>query len=140
MSFADQRGVEVAPAGARRTGVARRVQRLFFEAYRDVFRGPASCAQAPRGPQNSALYQGKHRPPPLAVGIARGRRGDFRSGHFGSVRCVGEFRKTRHPRNVEFNKVLKACFSGAGNSRFSEVWDLRSLEFVDMQSSGILIR
>jgi hypothetical protein len=23
---------------------------------------------------------------------------------------VGEFRKTRHPRNVELNKVLKACF------------------------------
>jgi hypothetical protein len=37
---------------------------------------------------------------------------------------VGEFRKTRHPRNVELNKVLKACFSGAGNSRFSEVWNL----------------
>jgi hypothetical protein len=37
---------------------------------------------------------------------------------------VGEFRKTRHPRNVEFNKVLEACFSGAGNSRFSEAWNL----------------
>jgi hypothetical protein len=37
---------------------------------------------------------------------------------------VGEFRKTRHPRNVELNKVLKACFSGAGNSRFSEAWNL----------------
>jgi hypothetical protein len=40
------------------------------------------------------------------------------------LRCVGEFRKTRHPRNVEFNKVLKVCFSGAGNSRFSEAWNL----------------
>jgi hypothetical protein len=37
---------------------------------------------------------------------------------------VGEFKKTRHPRNVELNKVLKACFSGAGNSRFSEAWNL----------------
>jgi hypothetical protein len=55
-------------------------------------------------------------------------------------RTVGEFRKTRHPRNVEFNEVLKACFSGAGNSRFSGVWDLRSLEFANVQSSGILIR
>jgi hypothetical protein len=40
------------------------------------------------------------------------------------VQPVGEFRKTRHPRNVEFNKVLEACFSGAGNSRFSEAWNL----------------
>jgi hypothetical protein len=37
---------------------------------------------------------------------------------------VEEFRKTRHPRNVELNKVLKACFSGAGNLRFSEAWNL----------------
>jgi hypothetical protein len=35
-----------------------------------------------------------------------------------------EFRKTRHPRNVEFNKVLEACFSGAGNSRFLEAWNM----------------
>jgi hypothetical protein len=54
--------------------------------------------------------------------------------------CVGEFRKICHPRNVEFNKVLEACFSGAGNSRFSEAWNLWSLEFVNVQSSGILIR
>jgi hypothetical protein len=53
---------------------------------------------------------------------------------------VGEFRKTRHPRNVEFNEVLKACFSGAGNSRFSEDWNLRSLEFANVQSSGILVQ
>jgi hypothetical protein len=37
---------------------------------------------------------------------------------------VGEFSKTRHPRNVEFNKVLEACFSGVGNSRLSESWNL----------------
>jgi hypothetical protein len=53
---------------------------------------------------------------------------------------AGEFRKTRHPRNVDLNKVLKACFSGADNSRFSETWNLRSLEFANVQSSGILIR
>jgi hypothetical protein len=53
---------------------------------------------------------------------------------------VGEFRKTRHPRNVKFNKVLEVCFSGAGNSRISEAWNLRSLEFANVLSSGILIR
>jgi hypothetical protein len=41
-----------------------------------------------------------------------------------AVPDVGEFRKTRHPRNVEFNKVLEACFSGAGSSRFSEARNL----------------
>jgi hypothetical protein len=53
---------------------------------------------------------------------------------------VGEFRKTRHPRNVKFDKVLETCFSGAGNSRFSEAWNLWSLEFANVWSSGILIR
>jgi hypothetical protein len=38
------------------------------------------------------------------------------------------------------NGILKVCFSGAGNSRIQEVWDLRSLEFVDVQSSGNLVR
>jgi hypothetical protein len=38
--------------------------------------------------------------------------------------AVGEFSETRHPRNIEFNKVLEACFSGAGNSRLSESWNL----------------
>jgi hypothetical protein len=37
---------------------------------------------------------------------------------------VGEFRKTRHPRSVEFNKINETCFSGAGNSRFPEAWSL----------------
>jgi hypothetical protein len=41
-----------------------------------------------------------------------------------ALAVVGEFRKTRHPRNVKLNKVLKVCFSGAGNSRFSEAWNL----------------
>jgi hypothetical protein len=53
---------------------------------------------------------------------------------------IGEFRKTRHPRNVKFDKVLETCFSGAGNSRFSEAWNLRSLEFANVRSSGILMR
>jgi hypothetical protein len=56
------------------------------------------------------------------------------------VVAVGEFRKTRHPQNVEFNGILKVCFLGAGNSRFSEVWDLRSPEFANVRDSGILIR
>jgi hypothetical protein len=47
---------------------------------------------------------------------------------------VGEFRKTRHPRNVKFDKVLETCFSGAGNS---QDW---SLKFANVRSSGILIR
>jgi hypothetical protein len=38
------------------------------------------------------------------------------------------------------NGIVKVCFSGAGNSRIQEVWDLRSLEFADVQSSGILVR
>jgi hypothetical protein len=56
------------------------------------------------------------------------------------IGVVGEFRKTRHPRNVKFNKVLKACFSGAGDLRFSEAWDLRSYEFANVRNSGIQIR
>jgi hypothetical protein len=44
--------------------------------------------------------------------------------HGFAMDVVGEFRRTRHPRNVEFNKVLEACFSGAGSSRFSEAWNL----------------
>jgi hypothetical protein len=36
---------------------------------------------------------------------------------FGIQGSVGEFRKTRHPRNVESNRIIKVCFSGAGNSR-----------------------
>jgi hypothetical protein len=56
------------------------------------------------------------------------------------VHGVGELRKTRHPRNVKFDKVLETCFSGAGNSRFSEAWNLWSLEFANVRSSGILTR
>jgi hypothetical protein len=52
---------------------------------------------------------------------------------------VGEFRKTRHPRNVMFDKVLETCFSCAGNSRFAEAWNLWCLEFANGRSSGILI-
>jgi hypothetical protein len=52
--------------------------------------------------------------------------------------CVGEFKKTRHPRNIEFNEVLEICFSGAGHSRFSGILDLRSLRFANTQFSGIL--
>jgi hypothetical protein len=51
---------------------------------------------------------------------------------------VGEFRKTRHPRNVEFNVILEICFSGAGNSRFSGIWNLRSFGFANVWISGIL--
>jgi hypothetical protein len=51
---------------------------------------------------------------------------------------VGEFRKTRHPRNIEFNEILEICFSGAGHSRFSGISDVRSLRFANMQFSGIL--
>jgi hypothetical protein len=37
---------------------------------------------------------------------------------------VAEFRKTRHPRNVKFDKIIETCFAGTGNSRFSEAWNL----------------
>jgi hypothetical protein len=53
---------------------------------------------------------------------------------------VGEFRKTRHPRNIEFNEVLEICFSGAWHSRFSGILDLRSLRIANMRFSGILNR
>jgi hypothetical protein len=53
---------------------------------------------------------------------------------------VGEFRKTRHPRNVNFDEVLEMCFSGTGNSRFSGAWNLRSSRFANMRSSGIVVR
>jgi hypothetical protein len=36
------------------------------------------------------------------------------------------------PSNVRFDKVLETCFSGTGNSRFSEAWNLRSLGFANM--------
>jgi hypothetical protein len=55
-----------------------------------------------------------------AQGPKQGHMGEALTQHTG----VGEFRKTRHPRNVEFNKVLEACFSGAGSSRFPEAWNL----------------
>jgi hypothetical protein len=57
-----------------------------------------------------------------------------------SLPLVGEFRKTRHPRNIKFDKVLETCFSETGNSQFSEAWDLRSLGFANVRSSGIVIR
>jgi hypothetical protein len=56
------------------------------------------------------------------------------------LNIVGEFRKTRHPRNIEFNKVLEICFSGAGHSQFSGILDPRSLRFANMRFSGILNR
>jgi hypothetical protein len=37
---------------------------------------------------------------------------------------VGEFRKTRHPRNAKIDKVLEICFSGTENSCFSEARNL----------------
>jgi hypothetical protein len=52
--------------------------------------------------------------------------------------AVGEFSKTRHPRNAEFNKVLEACFSEAGNSRLSESWNLWSLEIREYAKFGNL--
>jgi hypothetical protein len=42
---------------------------------------------------------------------------------------VGEFRKTRHPRNAKFDEVLETCFSGTGNSWFSKAWNLWNLGF-----------
>jgi hypothetical protein len=59
---------------------------------------------------------------------------------FISFFTVGEFRKTRHPRNVEFDEVLEVCFSVAGNSRFSGAWILRSFRFANLRISGIVIR
>jgi hypothetical protein len=49
---------------------------------------------------------------------------------------VGEFRKTRHPRNVESNEVREICFSGAKHWRFSGILNLQSLGVVNTQRSG----
>jgi hypothetical protein len=46
----------------------------------------------------------------------RGSRGVLRPEGERSVRSCGA--------DVEFNKVLETSFSGAGNSRFSETWNL----------------
>jgi hypothetical protein len=59
--------------------------------------------------------------------------------HILHMNNVGEFRKTRHPRNVKFDKVLETCFSGTGNSRFSEAWNLWSLGFANAWNSGIVV-
>jgi hypothetical protein len=58
---------------------------------------------------------------------------DHRSQPASRGASVGEFRKTRHPRNVKFDKVLETCFSGTGNSHFRkpgtcEASDLRMRE------------
>jgi hypothetical protein len=53
---------------------------------------------------------------------------------------VGEFRKTRHPRNIKFDEILEICFSGTENSWISGAWNLRSFRFADMRSSGIVVR
>jgi hypothetical protein len=75
------------------------------------------------------------------VGVRRVVAADCGSGRCCGVGVVvGEFKKTRHPRNVEFDKVLEICFSGIGNSRFSEIRDLRSFRFANMRISGILVR
>jgi hypothetical protein len=95
----------------------------------DIARDPSACAATP-SPQPGAHAP----PPPRPPGAARtgDREGPLlRRPHlaaYGSTKppsCgVGEFRKTRHPRNVKFDKILETCFSGAGNSRFSEARNL----------------
>jgi hypothetical protein len=74
------------------------------------------------------------------LAMARGRGVDGQRGSGGDIlgRECWEFRKTRHPRNVEFNKVLETCFSGAENSRFSEAWSLRSLKSAKRAKFGNL--
>jgi hypothetical protein len=41
---------------------------------------------------------------------------------------VGEFRKTRHPRNVEFNEFLRYVFQRQGTCDFQESWTCEALE------------
>jgi hypothetical protein len=40
-------------------------------------------------------------------------------GRQASIDLVGEFRKTRHPRNIEFNEILEICFLGIHDFRES---------------------
>jgi hypothetical protein len=58
----------------------------------------------------------------------------------GVCRLLGNSGKHITLETSKSNGILKVCFSGAGNSRIQEVWDLRSLEFADVQSSGNLVR
>jgi hypothetical protein len=92
-----------------------------------------SCSSHRRTPAAAPGYRQLVHPPALAVeqcdrGVVIAERAPAERartvGAAGAEPVVGEFRKTRHPRNVELNKVLKACFSGAGISRFSEAWNL----------------
>jgi hypothetical protein len=95
------------------------------------------CGSVGRSPQNAAgvapTAGGATVHPPFAFCTCEAGSGSRRRQSYASILfirdimhlvSVGESRKTRHPRNVELNKVLKACFSGAGNSRFSEAWNL----------------
>jgi hypothetical protein len=50
---------------------------------------------------------------------------------------VGEFWKTRHPRNVEVNEICDASFQGAKNTRRSRVWNSRSLEVTNARWTGL---
>jgi hypothetical protein len=40
---------------------------------------------------------------------------------------VGEFRKTRHPRNIEFNEVLEIYFQERGIHDLQESWTYEAL-------------
>jgi hypothetical protein len=55
-----------------------------------------------------------------------------------TLTSVGEFMKTCYTRNIEFNEVLKICFSGARHLRFSGIWEQRSLGVANTRFSGIL--
>jgi hypothetical protein len=95
----------------------------------------------PAGSRSPRAGQHLHRAGEGDRGGWRGRRESAGSG--GGGPCSAELRPPgvgEEARNVEFNKVLEICFSGAGNSRSSGIRDLRSFRFANMRISGILNR
>jgi hypothetical protein len=53
---------------------------------------------------------------------------------------VGEFRKTRHPCNVKFDKVLETCFQGQETHDFREPGTCDAPNSQMYEDSGILIQ
>jgi hypothetical protein len=48
------------------------------------------------------------------------------------IRMLGNSGKLVTLETLGLDKVLETCFSGTGNSRFSEAWNLRSLGFANV--------
>jgi hypothetical protein len=86
------------------------------------FPGPDLPSRSSAPPSSSRLQDsGSSAPPPPKLVLAPS---PINAARFSRSRqqAVGEFRKTRHPRNIEFNKVLEICFPGPQTCGFQESW------------------